>query len=1252
MVKRIFVEKKKGYDVEARNLFSDIMSDLHPRGLTGLRMINRYDVQGIDDKTYEIARTQVFAEPAVDDIYDEKLPDDIDMSKVFAIEYLPGQYDQRADSAAQCIRLIVPKSSPLVRFARVYVLEGDPVESEVERIAKYCINPVDSQFASHEKPELLDLEVIVPKDVPVIDGFTQMTADRLHAYRSEMGFAMSDADIDFVQDHFRKEEKRDPTMTELKVIDTYWSDHCRHTTFNTKLDDITFEDSPYGEMVKEAFGEYLRMRADVYENEDREKDVCLMDMAVIGSKYLKKSGKANDVDESDEINACSIKVRANIDGEMKDWLVMFKNETHNHPTEIEPFGGAATCLGGAIRDPLSGRVYVYQAMRLTGSADPRTPVEETIPGRLPQRKITREAAHGYSSYGNQIGLATGYVDEVYDPGYAAKRMEVGAVIGAAPADHVVRKKPEEGDIVMLVGGRTGRDGIGGATGSSKEHTESSITECGAEVQKGNPPLERSIQRLFRRGEAARMIKRCNDFGAGGVAVAIGELAEGLNINLDMVPKKYEGLDGTELAISESQERMAVVISKKDEERFRQYANSENLEATAVARVTGDGRVKMSWRKQQVFNLSREFLNSNGAGQRTNVKVESLSDRTEPEIYSDPLMYLDDLNCCSRKGLIERFDSTIGKGSVLMPLGGKYQLSPAAGMAAKLPVTHGDTKTATLMSCGYDPAFAKISPFHGAVYAVLDSVTKIVCMGGDYSGVRLSLQEYFEKLSSEASWGKPVAALLGALKAQKELEIPAIGGNDSMSGTFTDMIVPPALISFAAAVCDTDKVVSTEFKKAGSTIVLLSTRRKDNDLPDFDEYKKNMKVLHSLTGQGLVLAAQPVGRGGVFTGAVKMAVGNMTGFRLENITDGELLGTGYGDVILEMPEGCDTAKLFGNSSYKVIGETAAGRSISIKTGTNSYDYDLGEVSGRWQKPLEEIFPVRYEWAKDEKEPGTENISFTERAGRGPAILDGRPSVVIPVFPGTNFEVDSARAFEEAGARVHIQLINNLSELSLIESMNAMSNRIKESQIIMIPGGFSGGDEPDGSAKFIAAVFRNPLISEAIDDLMNSRGGLMLGVCNGFQALLKLGLLPYGEIREPSEANPTLTYNDIGRHQSRLVRTRVASVRSPWMSLCDVGDVYTTAVSHGEGKFVASDEMLGQLVKNGQIASQYVDFEGNAAMDIDFNPNHSYMAIEAVTSPDGRILGKMAHTERAGKDIYRNVPGDKFQRIFEAGVRYFK
>lgn len=1039
-------------------------------------------------------------------------------------------------------------------------------------------------------------------------------------------------------------------MTEMKVIDTYWSDHCRHTTFNTELTDIYFEDSEYGRMVQDAFASYMEMRTRVYG--DRKKEICLMDMASLGTKFLKLEGKVDNLDESEEINACSIKVTAEINGKEEDWILMFKNETHNHPTEIEPFGGAATCLGGAIRDPLSGRVYVYQAMRVTGSGDPTADIETTLKGKLPQKKITREAAAGYSSYGNQIGLATGQVDEIYDEDYVAKRMEVGAVVGAAPADHVVRQTPVEGDVVILVGGRTGRDGCGGATGSSKEHTEESLTECGAEVQKGNPPVERNIQRLFRRKEAAVLIKRCNDFGAGGVSVAIGELAPSLDITLDKVPKKYDGLDGTELAISESQERMAVVIAKDDEDLFKQYAEEENLEATTVARVTDDGRIRMSWRANEILNLSRAFLDTNGAKQQAVCKVKSLSDNILKEELMDPADYLRDLNCAGKRGLIERFDSTIGKGTVLMPLGGKYQLTPAPGMAAKLPIESGDCNTASLMAYGYDPKIAKRSPFHGAVYAVMDSVTKIVAMGGDFRTIRLTFQEYFEKLASEEAWGKPLAALLGALKVQRELEIPSIGGKDSMSGTFNDISVPPALISFAVTTAKADKIISNEFKKVGSNIVLIPLQKKDNGLLDFDSYKIAMDKVHQLILNGKILSAHPVGKGGAFIGVVKMAVGNKIGLCINNITKNELLASNYGDLILEISKKEDPEKLFGDVDYKVIGATKDQSSIKVSYDGHEKKYGISDIIKKWEAPLSEVFPTRTDEFRDTVEENVENISFTERMGKGPSVRAAIPNVVIPVFPGTNCEVDSKRAFEDAGAKAHVHIINNLSELSLIESINAISKQIRESQIVMIPGGFSGGDEPDGSAKFITAVFRNPLISEAIWDLMENRDGLMLGICNGFQALIKLGLLPYGKITEPDAAAPTLTYNDIGRHQSKLINTRVASVKSPWMANCEVGDVHTLAISHGEGKFVAGDEVLKELIANGQIATQYVDFKGNAAMDIAYNPNHSVMAVEAITSPDGRILGKMAHSERAGNNIFKNVPGNKDQRIFEAGVNYFK
>ncbi len=1254
MVRRIYVEKKKGFDVEAEALFNDVKENLHIDGLSGVRILNRYDMDGIDDATYEAAKYTVFAEPAIDIVYEETMPEDAGSAVFFAVEYLPGQYDQRADSAAQCIKLMNTEAEAVVKFARTIVLEGDIDGKDLEAIKKYCVNPVDSQIAAMEKPDDLAMETVPPEDVPVIDGFRTMTESALEGYRKEMGFAMSTADIAFVQQYYRDEERRDPTLTELKVIDTYWSDHCRHTTFNTTLRDVGFDDSPYGRLVAQAFAQYLDMRKEVYGA--KEKNLCLMDMACIGAKYLKKYGKVNDLDESEEINACSIKVKARIDGKEEDWLVMFKNETHNHPTEIEPFGGAATCLGGAIRDPLSGRVYVYQAMRVTGAADPRRPIEETINGKLPQRKITREAAQGYSSYGNQIGLATGLVDEVYHENYVAKRMEIGAVVGAAPADHVIRKTPQKGDIIVLVGGRTGRDGCGGATGSSKEHTEESILQCGAEVQKGNPPVERNIQRLFRRKEVANLIKRCNDFGAGGVSVAIGELADGLDINLDLVPKKYEGLDGTELAISESQERMAVVIDADRAEEFIGYADEENLEATIVATVTDTNRVRMYWREKCILDISRDFLNTNGAQQFAKAFAADpkfvaqssgdLSDILKENRTREQL--LTDLNCCSKKGLTEMFDSTIGAATVLMPLGGRYQLSPAAGMAAKLPVTRGETDTATIMSYGFDPELAMRSPFHGALYAVVDSVTKIAAMGGDYRNIRLTFQEYFEKLGEEPQrWGKPMAALLGALRVQKELEIPAIGGKDSMSGTFMDIDVPPTLASFAITTIDAGEVLSTEFKYAGSHLVAVTAPIDKDGVIDFDIYRNNLLKIRELAAGGKILAADAIGRGGLYMTLVRMAVGNRIGVDVK--VEGDILSPMFGSLVIEIPAGERIDRLMSGSVYTVLGSTTAGRNITV----NGKSEDIKELTKRWQEPLEGVFPVRTPDFRDSSDDTpVEQPVYIQRNTSGPAVRIAKPRVVIPAFPGTNCEMDSARAFRKAGAEADIHIIRNQTTAQLEESIRQLEQKIRSSQIIMIPGGFSGGDEPDGSAKFITAVFRNPGISDAVSDLLENRDGLMLGICNGFQALIKLGLVPEGKIVDGTENSPTLTYNKIGRHASCLVRTGITSVKSPWLAGVNVGDVFTIPVSHGEGRFIASGDVLEKLKANGQIATQYVDFDGNPSMDIAFNPNGSVMAIEGITSPDGRVLGKMGHSERIGHNVYKNVLGDKDQKIFESGVKYFK
>ena len=1249
MVRRIYVEKKKGFDVEAASLFNDIRENLHIKELTGVRVLNRYDIDGIDDATYEAAKLTVFAEPAIDVVYEETMPEELGSAIFFAVEYLPGQYDQRADSASQCIKLMNAEADATVKFARVIILEGDLDDQQVETIRSYCVNPVDSQIAADEKPENLEMETTVPEDVAVITGFRTMDEATLENYRKKMGFAMSPADIQFVQKYYAEDEDRDPTLTELKVIDTYWSDHCRHTTFNTTLEEVTFEDSPYGRIVKEAFDQYMAIRKDVYG--DRDKNLCLMDMACIGAKYLKKHGKVDNLDESEEINACSIKVKAKIDGKEEDWLVMFKNETHNHPTEIEPFGGAATCLGGAIRDPLSGRVYVYQAMRVTGAADPRKPIEETLAGKLPQRKITQEAAAGYSSYGNQIGLATGLVDEVYHENYVAKRMEIGAVVGAAPADHVIRKVPAKGDVIILVGGRTGRDGCGGATGSSKEHTEESILQCGAEVQKGNPPVERNIQRMFRRKEVATLIKRCNDFGAGGVSVAIGELADGLEINLDLVPKKYEGLDGTELAISESQERMAVVVDADKEAEFIKYAHEENLEATTVAKVTDTNRVRMHWRGKCILDLSRDFLNTNGAQQFAKAYAANEVTVSPAELFHETKTkkeLLTDLNCCSKKGLIERFDSTIGAATVLMPLGGKYQLSPAAGMAAKLPVVNGETETATIMAYGFDPEFAVKSPFHSALYAVVDSAAKIAAMGGDYRKIRLTFQEYFEKLgTSAARWGKPMAALLGALRVQKELEIPAIGGKDSMSGTFMDIDVPPTLTSFAITDIDADDIVSTEFKQEGSRLVLLTSPVDEDGILDFEVFRKNLLKVRELAAAGKLLAADTIGRGGLYITLVKMAVGNGIGADVK--WDGDILAPLYGSLVIEVAADEDVDALMAGAGYAVIGETTADGKLTV----NGEAESVAEITAEWQEPVEGVFPVRTADFRNKKDTTAVSRSlYTDRNSAGPAVKIARPKVVIPAFPGTNCEVDSARAFRKAGADADIHIIRNLTTAQLEDSIRELEKKIRESQIIMIPGGFSGGDEPDGSAKFITAVFRNPAIKDAVTDLLENRDGLMLGICNGFQALIKLGLVPEGKIVDMTENSPTLTYNKIGRHASCLVRTGITSVKSPWLAGVEAGDVFTIPVSHGEGRFIADDETLARLAANGQIATQYVDFDGNPSMDIAFNPNGSVMAIEGITSPDGRVFGKMGHSERIGKNVYKNVTGEKDQKIFESGVKYFK
>ncbi len=1251
MVRRIYVEKKPAFAVEAAGLLEDLRENLNLQNLTQVRVVNRYDVEGIQDETLTMAIYTVFAEPAIDMAWENDLtvPQG---SFSFVAAYVPGQYDQRGDSAEQCIRLMNPSAQVVVKSAKVYILSGNLTPEEVDKVKAYVINPVDSREESNDIPDTLDMQVEEPQDVATVEGFCALNDEDLEAYRQEKAFAMSPADLRHIRQYFAEEEKRNPTDTELKVIDTYWSDHCRHTTFNTALEEIGFEDSAYGRLVEEAFHQYLQMREEL--NVGKNKDICLMDMACIGTKYLKKKGKAQDLDESGEINAFSIKVKAMINGQPEDWLVMFKNETHNHLTEIEPFGGAATCLGGCIRDPLSGRVYVYQAMRVTGAGDPRVPVSETLPGKLPQKKLTQQAAHGYSSYGNQIGLATGLVSEVYHPDYVAKRMEVGAVIGAAPADHVRREVPAPGDVVILVGGRTGRDGVGGATGSSKEHTTTSIETCSVEVQKGNPPVERNLQRLFRRKDAALLIKRCNDFGAGGVSVAIGELAESLDINLDLIPKKYEGLDGTELAISESQERMAVVVEKKDQEAFIRLAAEENLEATTVALVTDTGRVRMAWRGKTILDLSRAFLDTNGARQVGKAYVAAApQERIKAlEDYEKAVDYLTDLNCCSQKGLVERFDSTIGVGTVLMPLGGERQLSPAMGMAALLPVTQGETTTATLMTYGYDPQLACASPYHGAVYAVLDCATKMAALGGDITSIRLSFQEYFEKLTGEMSWGKPLAALLGGLTAQKALEIPAIGGKDSMSGTFLDIQVPPALISFGVTAIDANLVISTEFKKTDSHVVFIPCNKDANHMPNFPAFRANMARVRQLAEAKDILAAAAVGYGGVFMAAVKMAVGNDIGCTLGNIDSKALKGRGYGGLLLEISGEKDPAQLLEGVEYILVGKTNKEGYLQIDVEGEEETLWLDDVRALWTKPLESVFPVRTKDAEDvEEAPAKPAPAAQPKLVHGSLHLS-RPKVLIPAFPGTNCELDTKRAFEKAGGDAEIFLIRNMSQSALVESIQAITKKIQQAQIIALPGGFSGGDEPDGSAKFINAFFRNPEVEEAVNNLLEKQDGLMLGICNGFQALMKLGLLPTGRISPVKEDSPTLTFNKIGRHQSRLVRTRVASKMSPWLAGAKQNGIYTIPISHGEGRFICNQDVLNKLIENGQIATQYTDVAGIPAMDIASNPNHSVMAIEGITSPDGRVFGRMGHAERIGGLLYKNVEGQQDMQIFESGVNYFR
>lgn len=1306
MVYRIYVEKKPGLQNEAAALKSDARTLLGINGIDEARVINRYDAENIDGELFRESIYKVFAEPQLDNTA-EHLDDlltgasggqdsvedqavQVKPASVFAVEALPGQFDQRADSAEQCIQIISQEERPVIRFARVYVLYGDLGEEDIRAIKGYVINPVESREAVLDKPETLETKYEIPETVETLGGFTSMTEDQLAGYIKSMGLAMDEADLAMCIEYFRDEEHRDPTITELKMIDTYWSDHCRHTTFGTVIDNVTFED----EVLQKAYNDYLDTRRVL----GRTKPVCLMDLATISVKYLKRMGRLDKLDESEEINACTVKINVEVDGENEPWLLLFKNETHNHPTEIEPFGGAATCLGGCIRDPLSGRAYAYSAMRVTGAADPLQSVSETLEGKLPQRSITTTAARGYSSYGNQIGLATGMVDEIYHPGYAAKRMEVGAVMAAAPAFNVRRERPEPGDVVLLLGGSTGRDGIGGATGSSKAHDSHSVETCGAEVQKGNAPEERKIQRLFRNGDATRMIKRCNDFGAGGVSVAIGELADGLLIDLDAVPKKYEGLDGTELAISESQERMACVVDPKDKALFMELAADENLQCVEVAVVTEEPRLVMEWNGSRIVDISREFLNSNGADKHIDIAPEAPGDWEGTSFYGrftaekaaeaepfgkaaaaqtyapaeDPMrtairagygntdfarLYTEiasDLNTCSRRGLAERFDSTIGAGTVLMPFGGHNQLTPIQAMVHKIPLETGHTDDCSLMSWGYNPFISSASPYHGAYLAVIESISKLIATGASFEDVYLSFQEYFPSPRQGAErWGLPLAALLGAFEAQMRLGVGAIGGKDSMSGTFEDIDVPPTLISFAVTMDKIGNVVSPEFKEAGHTVVMLSPEKEEDDsrtgkgLPKAESLMRVWNKVAELVREGLVAAAYTPGIGGIAEAVMKMTYGNGIGFDYTSPAEGglgldEIFGYSYGSIILELTG--DPGKFGRGYESRVIGTTADEHRITW----NGESLSIGDLLFLYEGKLESVFPVN----ADSRIGNIETYSYRARSWHAPIYKKPEPKVLIPVFPGTNCEYDSARAMREAGAKPEIMVIRNRNSEDIRRSVEAFAESLRDAQMVFIPGGFSGGDEPDGSAKFITAFFRNAEIRDAVTDLLDNRDGLMCGICNGFQALIKLGLVPYGRITDTDENSPTLTYNTIAAHQSRIVGVRVASNKSPWLRYTDVGEIFSAPISHGEGKFLASDELIRQMAVNGQIATQYVDLEGKPTGDIRFNPNGSVEAIEGITSPDGRVFGKMAHAERVGEGLYRNVDGNYFIRMFEGAVKYFR
>lgn len=1249
-IKRLFVEKKKGFDIEAGALCRDLRENLGLDGLKSVRIINRYDIEGMSDADIELTRDTVFAEPQVDNITFDAISI---KDKFFATEYLPGQFDQRADSAAQCVQIMTGGEKPIVRTAKIIVLCGNISDEDTDNAANYCINPVESRRASIEMPESLTDKGNEPSDVAVISGFCDADDEGLKAMIADMGLAMDFDDISFCRDYFKNTEKRNPTVTEIRMIDTYWSDHCRHTTFSTILDNVEIDD----EIIAAAYEEYKKSRDFVYKDKTP-KNICLMDIATIAVKELKKQGRLTALDESEEINACSINVKLDMaDGTKEDWLIMFKNETHNHPTEIEPFGGAATCLGGAIRDPLSGRSYVYQAMRVTGSGNPCRGAAPTLHGKLPQRKITVGAAQGYSSYGNQIGLATGQVHEIYDEGYVAKRMEIGAVIAAAPKSNVVREVPEPGDVVILLGGMTGRDGCGGATGSSKAHNDSSLETCGAEVQKGNAPVERKLQRLFRKPEVTHMIRRCNDFGAGGVSVAVGELADGLNINLDKVPKKYDGLDGTELAISESQERMAVVIRAKDAERFIAEADKENLDAVCVADVTDTNRLVMSWRGNVICDISRDFLNTNGAEKHNEVKVDKAdfsADAFEFKVSGDTYAekfknMMGDLNIASQHGLAERFDSTIGAGTVFMPFGGKYQLTPQQNMVAKVPTLHKDTDTATVMAFGYNPKLSAANPYMGALYAVVDSVTRAAAAGADYKDIYLTFQEYFERLGVDPKrWGKPLSALLGAYTAQERLGLAAIGGKDSMSGSFNDIDVPPTLVSFAVAPLSASRAVSSEFKGADNLVFMLSPKYDENNMPDFESLKTLYDMLYMMMRDDkvkLINSAWAIGYGGAAEAICKMSLGNKIGFEFTDCCDKtELFRAKYGSVIIEV-KGLGATGFMGNGiSVTKLGHTTTEPCIKIC----GESIPLSDIEKAWTKPLEGVFATK---AKCE-DAGMKKFEYGKRINICPKQSFAKPRVFIPAFPGTNCEYDSAKAFERAGAETDVRIFRNLKPSHIAESIDSFADAIDKAQIIMFPGGFSGGDEPDGSGKFIKAAFENEKVRTAVMELLNSRDGLILGICNGFQALIKLGLVPYGEIRKAESNSPTLTFNTIGRHMSRLAATRIASVKSPWLAGVELGDIHQIAISHGEGRFVASPETIAEMERNGQIATQYVDQNGEPTYDMPSNPNGSYYAIEGITSPDGRVFGKMGHSERFAANVFRNVPGCKDQKLFESGVKYFK